>query len=76
MVVLRQMLLHHLCSAPALVPLENDVRCGPLLPGASLSSRIRFLALRDGVHKLDKLRIAGLGDDFDFVLRWACAALL
>lgn len=68
--VLRQMLLHHLSSAPALVPLENDLRCGPLFPGESLSSRIRFLALREGVHKLEKLRITGQGDDFDFVMRW------
>ena len=67
--VLRQLLQHYLASAPALVPLENDVRCGPLLPGASLSSRIRFLALRDGVHKLDKLCISGLNNEFDFIMR-------
>ena len=69
MLVLRQMLLHHLGSASALVPLENDIRCGPLLPGASMSARLRFLALREGVHKVDRLRVTGAADDFDFVMR-------
>ncbi|CAD6585926.1 MAG: hypothetical protein TREMPRED_004280, partial [Tremellales sp. Tagirdzhanova-0007] len=66
---LRQMLMHHLSSAPPLIPLEDDVRCGPLRPGASLSSRIRFLALRDGVFRLENLRITGLDNDFDFMMR-------
>lgn len=44
------------------------MRCGPLLPGASLAARIRFLALRDGVHRIDKMRITGVGEDFDFVI--------
>lgn len=30
---------------------------------------MRFLALRDGVHKLEKLRITGLDNEFDFVMR-------
>lgn len=68
--VLRQILAGHLASAPALIPLENDIRCGPLLPGASLSARLRFMALREGVHKLEKLRVTGMGDDWDFVMRW------
>jgi hypothetical protein len=63
---LRQLLSQHLSSAPGLVPLENDVRCGPLLPGASLSARMRFLALREGVHRIDKLRVTS--DDFDFLV--------
>ncbi|ORY34881.1 TRAPP trafficking subunit Trs65-domain-containing protein [Naematelia encephala] len=67
-VVLRSALAKHLASAPALIPLENDIRCGPLLPGASLSARIRFLALRDGVHRIEKLRVQGAGDEFNFVL--------
>jgi hypothetical protein len=66
---LRRLLTSHLASAPALMPLEDDVRCGPLLPGASLSARMRFLALRDGVHTLDKLRVTGANEEFDFVLR-------
>ena len=68
MIVLRQMLAANLASAPALVPLEDDVRCGPLLPGASMSARLRFLALREGVHMLERLRITGANDEFDFVL--------
>ncbi|WVF68636.1 hypothetical protein IAT40_003406 [Kwoniella sp. CBS 6097] len=64
--VLKSALAQYTASAPALIPLENDVRCGPLLPGASLSARMRFLALREGVHKVEKLRL--VGDDFDFVL--------
>lgn len=67
--VMRQMLMKHLASAPALVPLEADIRCGPLLPGASLAARIRFMALREGVHKVEKLVITGVGDDWNFVMR-------
>ncbi|KAI9633031.1 TRAPP trafficking subunit Trs65-domain-containing protein [Dioszegia hungarica] len=55
-------------SAPGVIPLENDIRCGPLLPGASMSSRIRFMALRDGVHRIEKLRVTGVGDDVDFIV--------
>ena len=69
MKVMRQMLMKHLASAPALVPLEADIRCGPLLPGASLAARIRFMALREGVHKVEKLVITGVGDDWSFVMR-------
>lgn len=61
--------MKHLASAPALVPLEADIRCGPLLPGASLAARIRFMALREGVHKVEKLVITGVGDDWNFVMR-------
>lgn len=69
LVVLKQLLSAHLTSAPSLVSLEDDVRCGPLLPGESMSARIRFLALREGVHTLDKLRVTGANEEFDFVLR-------
>ncbi|WVQ96173.1 hypothetical protein IAU59_003276 [Kwoniella sp. CBS 9459] len=64
--VLKSALAQYTSSAPALIPLENDIRCGPLLPGSSLSARMRFLALREGVHRVEKLRL--VGDDFDFVL--------
>jgi hypothetical protein len=63
------MLQQYLASASAVIPLENDVRCGPLLPGASLSARMRFLALREGVHRIEKLRVTGTGDDLDFLVR-------
>ncbi|KAK4685995.1 hypothetical protein P7C73_g4143, partial [Tremellales sp. Uapishka_1] len=55
-------------AASALVPLENDIRCGPLLPGASLSARIRFMALREGVFEIERLRITDVADKFDFVM--------
>ncbi|ORX37904.1 TRAPP trafficking subunit Trs65-domain-containing protein [Kockovaella imperatae] len=66
--ILRQILLQHLSSSPALIPLENDVRCGPLFPGASMSARVRFMALREGVHKLEKMRVTGINEDLDFVM--------
>jgi hypothetical protein len=66
---MRQLLARHLASAPAIIPLEADVRCGPVLPGASLAARMRFMALREGVHALDKLVITGLGDDWNHVMR-------
>ncbi|GMK53459.1 hypothetical protein CspeluHIS016_0100450 [Cutaneotrichosporon spelunceum] len=64
--VLGALLGEYEAAAPALVPLETDVRCGPLLPGASLAARIRFLALRDGVHRIDRLRLTGMDGEFDF----------
>jgi hypothetical protein len=64
------MLTRYLASSPALIALEADVRCGPLLPGASLSARIRFMALREGVHKIEKLVVTGVGDDWSFVMRY------
>ncbi|BEI83319.1 hypothetical protein CcaverHIS002_0311870 [Cutaneotrichosporon cavernicola] len=64
--VLGAMLAQYEAAAPALVALETDVRCGPLLPGASLAARIRFLALRDGVHRIERLRLTGMEGDFDF----------
>ncbi|WVR08242.1 hypothetical protein IAU60_005289 [Kwoniella sp. DSM 27419] len=66
--VLKASLGHHLSTATALIPLENDVRCGPLLPGASLSARLRFLALREGVHKVEGLRFIGVGDNVDYTI--------
>jgi hypothetical protein len=29
---------------------------------------MRFLALREGVHRIDKLRVTSVGDDFDFLV--------
>ena len=69
MIVLRHMLNSHLSTAPAIIPLEDDLRCGPLLPGASMSARIRFLALREGVHTLDQIRLTGSNEEFDFIIR-------
>lgn len=67
--MLSVLLSQYEAAAPALIPLETDVRCGPLLPGASLAARIRFLALRQGVHRIERLRLSGMGDEFDFVIQ-------
>ncbi|WVO13755.1 hypothetical protein L204_101377 [Cryptococcus depauperatus] len=61
-------LASHLAASPALIPLEDDIRCGPLLPGASLSARIRFVALREGVHTIEKLRVLGVDDGIDWTM--------
>ncbi|TYJ54675.1 hypothetical protein B9479_004613 [Cryptococcus floricola] len=66
--LLKTALSLYTASAPALIPLEDDVRCGPLLPGASLAARIRFLPLREGVHKVERLRVTGVGDAIDWVM--------
>ncbi|WVQ75097.1 hypothetical protein IAR50_004706 [Cryptococcus sp. DSM 104548] len=66
--LLKTALSSYTASSPALIPLEDDVRCGPLLPGASLAARIRFLPLRGGVHKVERLRVTGVGDDIDWVM--------
>ncbi|WWC65652.1 uncharacterized protein I303_108273 [Kwoniella dejecticola CBS 10117] len=66
--VLKHALSSHLSTAPAIIPLENDIRCGPLLPYTSLSARIRFLALREGIHKIEALRIKGINDEIDFTI--------
>lgn len=68
-VALRHSIQQHIHSSPGVICMENDIRCGPLLPGASLNARIRFMALRNGVHRIDKLRVTGVGDDMDFIVR-------
>lgn len=67
--MLAALLAQYEAAAPALIPLETDVHCGPLLPGASLAARIRFLALRQGVHRIERLRLSGMGDEFDFIIQ-------
>lgn len=69
-VVLRRSLSKHLANAPPVVSLETDVRCGPLLPGASLAARIRFMPLRKGVHTIERLLVTGMGDDWNFIMRY------
>jgi hypothetical protein len=39
------------------LPLENKVRIGPLLPSACQSVRMKFLALSPGVHSIDTLTL-------------------
>ncbi|GAA5821806.1 hypothetical protein JCM3770_002898 [Rhodotorula araucariae] len=45
-----------------LVPLENDLRIGPLAPNSCASVGIRFLAIRPGAHVVDELRLVDLAD--------------
>ncbi|BGP10582.1 hypothetical protein JCM10049v2_006474 [Rhodotorula toruloides] len=45
-----------------LVPLENDVRIGPLAPNSCASVGIRFLAIRPGSHVVEQLRLVDLSD--------------
>ncbi|OXB36993.1 hypothetical protein LQV05_005050 [Cryptococcus neoformans] len=65
---LRTSLASYLSASTPLIPLEDNIRCGPLLPGASLSARIRFLPLREGIHQIERLRVVGVGDEVDFMM--------
>ncbi|GAA5912745.1 hypothetical protein JCM8208_004059 [Rhodotorula glutinis] len=51
-----------------LVPLENDVRIGPLAPNSCASVGIRFLAIRPGAHVVEALRIVDLADGSETML--------
>jgi len=42
-------------GTPGILPLENRVRIGPLLPSTCQSVRMDFLALTPGVHAIDEL---------------------
>ncbi|RDX43196.1 hypothetical protein OH76DRAFT_1447364 [Lentinus brumalis] len=42
---------------PGIIPLENRVRIGPLLPSTCQSVRMDFLALAPGVHSIDVLTL-------------------
>lgn len=65
---MRTSLASYLSASTPLIPLEDNIRCGPLLPGASLSARIRFLPLREGIHQIERLRVVGVGDEVDFMM--------
>lgn len=51
------------------VPLENFVRFGPLQPGSCQSVNINFLALKDGVHTIDRLELYDPDTGFRWVLK-------
>nr|XP_019009139.1 uncharacterized protein I206_05784 [Kwoniella pini CBS 10737]OCF47920.1 hypothetical protein I206_05784 [Kwoniella pini CBS 10737] len=72
--IIKQNLLNYLLTSTSILPLENDIRCGPLLPFTSLSTRIRFLALKKGIHKIESLRIRSNNDEFDFMIRLVTSA--
>ncbi|GAA5849210.1 hypothetical protein JCM5353_001524 [Sporobolomyces roseus] len=45
-----------------LIPLENDVRIGPLAPNTCASLGLRMLAISPGPHVLEELKIVDLSD--------------
>ncbi|OCH88177.1 hypothetical protein OBBRIDRAFT_108754 [Obba rivulosa] len=59
---------------PGIVPLENRVRIGPLLPATCQSVRMDFLALSPGVHSLDTLVLRDVHTGYSMNLR--CVAFL
>ncbi|KAI0432620.1 TRAPP trafficking subunit Trs65-domain-containing protein [Xylaria sp. FL1042] len=46
-----------------LVCLSPDVRIGPLAPGASYATELKFLALKEGIVGIDAVRIIDLGNN-------------
>lgn len=62
-------LVEHLSASTPLIPLENHIRVGPLLPRTSQSVRMRFMALEEGVHEVETLQIMGVGDGFAINLK-------
>ncbi|GAA5877879.1 hypothetical protein JCM16303_000271 [Sporobolomyces ruberrimus] len=52
-----------------LVPLENDVRIGPLAPNSCASLGLRMLAISPGAHVLDELKLVDLADGSETRLR-------
>lgn len=62
-------LVEHLASSTPLIPLENHIRVGPLLPRTSQSVRMRFMALEAGVHEIETLTVSGVGEGFAINLK-------
>ncbi|KAL7411827.1 TRAPP trafficking subunit Trs65-domain-containing protein [Mrakia frigida] len=65
-------LVEHLSSSTPLIPLENHIRVGPLLPATSQSVRMRFMALEEGVWEVETLQITGVGEGFAINLKSVC----
>ncbi|KAI0762189.1 TRAPP trafficking subunit Trs65-domain-containing protein [Trametes elegans] len=55
--------------SPGIIPLENRVRIGPLLPSTCQSVRMDFLALTPGVHSIDTLTLTDIQTGFTMNLR-------
>ncbi|KAH9938827.1 TRAPP trafficking subunit Trs65-domain-containing protein [Epithele typhae] len=53
---------------PGIVPLENRVRIGPLLPSTCQSVRMDFLALAPGVHSIDTLVLTDVQTNYQMHL--------
>ncbi|KZT04225.1 uncharacterized protein LAESUDRAFT_728468 [Laetiporus sulphureus 93-53] len=56
-------------DGPGIVPLENRVRIGPLLPSTCQSVRMDFLALTPGVHPIDELVLTDVQSGYTMHLR-------
>ncbi|KAH9932553.1 uncharacterized protein B0H18DRAFT_1115799 [Fomitopsis serialis] len=56
-------------GSPGIMPLENRVRIGPLLPSTCQSVRMDFLALTPGVHPIDELVLTDVQSGFSMHLR-------
>ncbi|KAJ3975352.1 TRAPP trafficking subunit Trs65-domain-containing protein [Lentinula raphanica] len=54
---------------PGVLPLENRVRIGPLLPSACQSVRMKFLAVSPGVHSIDTLTLTDVESGLTMNLR-------
>ncbi|KAJ3786675.1 TRAPP trafficking subunit Trs65-domain-containing protein [Lentinula aff. detonsa] len=54
---------------PGVLPLENRVRIGPLLPSACQSVRMKFLAVSPGVHSIDTLTLTDVESGLAMNLR-------
>ncbi|GAA5953682.1 hypothetical protein JCM3765_006936 [Sporobolomyces pararoseus] len=52
-----------------LVPLENDVRIGPLAPNSCASLGLRMLAISPGAHVLEELKLVDQEDGSETTLR-------
>jgi len=54
---------------PGILPLENRIRVGPLLPSTCQSVRMDFLALTPGVHSIDTLTLVDIQSGYTMNLR-------
>ncbi|KAJ6628896.1 TRAPP trafficking subunit Trs65-domain-containing protein [Mycena sp. CBHHK59/15] len=55
--------------SPGIVPLDNRVRIGPLLPAACQSVRMEFLAVTPGVHSINTLTLTDVVSGYSMNLR-------
>ncbi|KAJ6538550.1 TRAPP trafficking subunit Trs65-domain-containing protein [Mycena vulgaris] len=55
--------------SPGIVPLDNRVRIGPLLPAACQSVRMEFLAVTPGVHSISTLTLTDVVSGYSMNLR-------
>jgi len=56
-------------TSPGICPLENDIRLGPIEPDSCMSVRMRFMALRPGVHTVEMLTLRDIDSGSTLNLR-------